>query len=145
MLYSTLSLLDSPHVHDSTEVHKTKQSLDRDDGNNESRGRAVVDCRIVSPGKETVFGKVTAGSTHKHTSLKSTTYHLRIEEGEQLGGTRSVAPVPHEFKSDGEHRENLNTSIAHTVVGLASGLLIDRKSTRLNSSHSGESRMPSSA
>ena len=32
-----------------------------------------------------------------------------------------------------------------TVVGVEIGGLVDRKSTRLNSSHSGESRMPSSA
>ena len=31
------------------------------------------------------------------------------------------------------------------IVGEAGGGLVDRKSTRLNSSHSGESRMPSSA
>ena len=37
------------------------------------------------------------------------------------------------------------TSIAITVILVVSVLAIDRKSTRLNSSHSGESRMPSSA
>ena len=43
------------------------------------------------------------------------------------------------------HEENLRVTLS-TVTGLRLGLLrLDRKSTRLNSSHSGESRMPSSA
>ena len=41
--------------------------------------------------------------------------------------------------------EEVQLSIPITVPVKASGQVLDRKSTRLNSSHSGESRMPSSA
>ena len=41
--------------------------------------------------------------------------------------------------------ETEDVTIADIVVGLRAGEIKDRKSTRLNSSHSGESRMPSSA
>ena len=41
--------------------------------------------------------------------------------------------------------KELTQSIERTHIGLKGPVTTDRKSTRLNSSHSGESRMPSSA
>ena len=41
--------------------------------------------------------------------------------------------------------EHFSHSISHGLVACVSSPTLDRKSTRLNSSHSGESRMPSSA
>ena len=51
--------------------------------------------------------------------------------------------------SHGDHPEHLgrmeNVKKAEEITGKHVGLMLDRKSTRLNSSHTSKSRMPSSA
>lgn len=48
-----------------------------------------------------------------------------VKEGKHLGGTRSIAPVAHEIRSDSELRENVDPSITHAVVGLVGGLDVE--------------------
>lgn len=48
-----------------------------------------------------------------------------VKEGKHLGGTRGIAPVAHEIRSDSELRENVDPSITHAVVGLIGGLDVE--------------------
>ena len=60
----------------------------------------------------------------------------------------AAAPVPGTGAAGGVHGQlGYGVAIAVGVLVLVSTVMLasDRKSTRLNSSHSGESRMPSSA
>ena len=70
----------------------------------------------------------------------------------QLGESVTEGTVTRWLKKEGERVEadepllEVSTDKVDTEIPApASGFLSDRKSTRLNSSHSGESRMPSSA
>ena len=59
---------------------------------------------------------------------------------------RSLGQIRRQVESNGASLDNPHTQHAHLVDPQACRRgRIDRKSTRLNSSHSGESRMPSSA
>ena len=54
--------------------------------------------------------------------------------------------VPHECRIVSAHRTpDWMREYAHTAVGRGLEVIVDRKSTRLNSSHTDISRMPSSA
>ena len=77
------------------------------------------------PGEETILRQIPVRGISISLSYTQRE-NAPIEERQQLGRARGVAPVAHELERDGEHGENVDASGAHAVVSVLGGLDVER-------------------
>jgi len=109
----------SPRLHGATQSRTAVELRERN-----SNKCAVRNCCLMCARNEAVLRKVPGYVLSSSQSCRNSS-SIPVEEGKHLGGTRSVAPIAHEFTSDGEHRKDLHASCTHAIVGLKGSLLIE--------------------
>ena len=77
--------------------------------------------------------------------MKDKTYHAYLDSHERQLVIHSLVELKNRLIQEGRYTDCVDELIFKVVNAPVKKMKIDRKSTRLNSSHSDRSRMPSSA